>query len=206
MAAAALPGWQAASRRALRRCCCLFVLFCFVLFCFVLFCLFCFVLFCFVLFCFVLFCFVLFCFVLFCFVLFCFVLFCFVLFCFVLFCFVLFCFVCLFVCLFVVVSESTGARRMSMSTSPVLNGKGASMAKNSSPSRAPKTGAQLRDNPEERNKWPKRPKNPSNRLAAINTAIGLQVEIMSRFPVRTARGPPKHLHVENMKFFQKPVD
>ena len=42
-------------------------------------------------------------------------------------------------------------------------------------------------------------------LAAINTAI-LQVEIMSRFPVRTAREPPKHLHVENMKFFQKPMD
>ena len=31
-----------------------------------------------------------------------------------------------------------------------------SMAKNSSPSRAPKTGAQLQDNPEERKKWPKK--------------------------------------------------
>ena len=79
------------------------------------------------------------------------------------------------------------------------------MAKNSSPSRAPKTGAQLRETPEEREKWPKRPKTQSNRLAAINTAIQL-VGIMSRFPVRTERGPPKHLHVENMKFFQKPVD
>ena len=79
------------------------------------------------------------------------------------------------------------------------------MAKNSSPSRAPKTGAQLRDNPEEREKMAKKDKNPSNRLAAIHTAIQL-VGIMSRFPVRTERGPPKHLHVENMKFFQKPVD
>ena len=61
-----------------------------------------------------------------------------------------------------------------------------SMAKNSSPSRAPKNGAQLRENPEEREKRPKKPKNPSNRLAAINTAIQL-VGIMSRFPVRTAR-------------------
>ena len=35
-----------------------------------------------------------------------------------------------------------------------------SMAKNSSPSRAPKNGAQLRENPEEREKRPQRPKNP----------------------------------------------
>ena len=40
-----------------------------------------------------------------------------------------------------------------------------SMAKNSSPSRAPKTGAQLRDNLEEREKWPKRQKKPF--IAAI---------------------------------------
>ena len=65
-----------------------------------------------------------------------------------------------------------------------------------------KTGAQLRDNPEEREKRPKWPKNPSNRLAAINTATQL-VGILSRFPVRTARGPPSTLHVEKMKFFQK---
>ena len=34
------------------------------------------------------------------------------------------------------------------------------MAKNSSPSRAPKTGAQLRDDPEEREKMAKKAKNP----------------------------------------------
>ena len=61
-----------------------------------------------------------------------------------------------------------------------------SMAKNSSPSRAPKNGAQLRKNPEEHEKRPKGRKTPSNRLAAINTAIQL-VGIMSRLPVRTAR-------------------
>ena len=58
--------------------------------------------------------------------------------------------------------------------------------------------------PEEREKRPKGRKTPSNRLAAINTAIQL-VGIMSRFPVRTAQ-LPMNLHVENMKFFQKLVD
>ena len=47
----------------------------------------------------------------------------------------------------IVVSETTEARKMSMSTKSCANWQGEpSMAKNSSPSRAPKTGAQLRDN------------------------------------------------------------
>ena len=87
-----------------------------------------------------------------------------------------------------------------MSTDAVLIGMGALDGKELfAIEGSEKTGAQLRDNPQEREKWPKRPKNPSNRLAAKNTAIQL-VGIMSRFPVRTARGPPRTLHVENMNF------
>ena len=56
---------------------------------------------------------------------------------------------------------------MSMSKRPMKCARGPSMAKNSSPSRAPKTGAQLRDNPEEREKCEK---SPTPFIAAI-TAI-----------------------------------
>ena len=62
------------------------------------------------------------------------------------------------------------------------------MAKNSSPSRAPKNGAQLRENPEEREK---RPKTPSNRLAAINTAIKLMMKYCPDFQCEAASGSPR---------------
>ena len=59
-----------------------------------------------------------------------------------------------------------------------------SMAKNSSPSKAPKNWRSTPGQPRGARKMTKRPKKTSNRLAAINTAIQL-VAIMSRFPVRT---------------------
>ena len=37
----------------------------------------------------------------------------------------------------------------------------------------------------------------------FRTSYVLLVEIMFRFPVCVVCGPPKTLHVENMKFFQK---
>ena len=44
-------------------------------------------------------------------------------------------------------------------------------------------------------------KRPKTSQTAINTAIQL-VGIMSRFPLRTSRGPPSTLHLESVKFFK----
>ena len=77
-----------------------------------------------------------------------------------------------------------------------------SMAKNSSPSRAPKNGAQLRENPEEREKRPKRPKNPvkpPGRHKHRHTARRNNIQISSANRVRL----PMNLHVENMKILPK---
>ena len=79
------------------------------------------------------------------------------------------------------------------------------MAKNSSPSRAPKNWRSTPGQPGgARKNGLKRPKNPSNRLAATNTAIQI-VAIMSRFSSSNLR-VDTDLHVENMKLFQKFVD
>ena len=56
-----------------------------------------------------------------------------------------------------------------------------SMAKNSSPSRAPKNGAQLRENPGGARKKAKKAKNPFKPPGRHKT----NDEILSRFPVRT---------------------
>ena len=52
----------------------------------------------------------------------------------------------------IVVSEATMREQCLCQQRPINCAREPSMAKNSSPSRAPKTGAQLRDNPEEREK------------------------------------------------------
>ena len=69
-----------------------------------------------------------------------------------------------------------------------------SMAKNSSPSRAPKNGAQLRKNPEEREKRPKRPKNPikpPGRHKHRHTARRNNVQISSANRPWTSEAPSR---------------
>ena len=66
------------------------------------------------------------------------------------------------------------------------------MAKNSSPSRAPKNGAQLWDNPEQREKCVKTAEEP------VPPPYDCKVEIMSRFQGRTAQGSRDNQHDENM--------
>ena len=71
------------------------------------------------------------------------------------------------------VSDATMEEQCLCQQSPMNCAREPSMAKNSSPSRAPKTGAQHRDNPEERNKCGKSAKNPINRPIAIHTATSV---------------------------------
>ena len=82
----------------------------------------------------------------------------------------------------------TEARRMCMSTDAILIGMGALDGKElfaiEGPEKLALNSGRTRRSAK---KWPRGRKTPSNRLAAINTAIQL-VGIMSRFPVRTARG------------------
>ena len=75
-----------------------------------------------------------------------------------------------------------------------------SMAKNSSPSRAPKNGAQLQENPEEREKRPKRPKPPSSRLAAIK----LMMKYCPDFQCEPARGSPRTPSRRKYEILPKP--
>ena len=86
-----------------------------------------------------------------------------------------------------------------MSANAVLIGMGALDGKELFAIEGSENWRSTSDDLEEREKWPEKGRQTkSNRLAAINTAnTAIQlVGIMSRFPVRTERGPPKHLHVE----------